>query len=138
MKHLTLIALLSITVHCLQAQTDTIKKWDSSSPPTLSDSKPSTATKIDLADVDKNVNKNVELHGLVAGHKAFDKFFLIELGAAYPNQKLNILLTSTAFERFKTDGIDGNTIWVKGMIILYKGKPEIIVSRLDDIKILDH
>ena len=49
---------------------------------------------------------------------------LVNLGAAYPNQLMTIVLKEGA----KDLKLDGKNITVKGKVIDYKGKPEIEVT----------
>jgi len=83
------------------------------------------AVKIDVADAQAHVGENVVVTSKVFGTKALEGLTLVNLGAAYPNQVMTVVLrgaaTSVAGE------IDGKTIQVTGKVEMYKGKPEIIV-----------
>jgi DNA/RNA endonuclease YhcR with UshA esterase domain len=58
--------------------------------------------------------------------KDIDNTVLVNLGAAYPNQLLTILLKGDA--KKLADQITGKTITVQGKVIDYQGKPEIVVT----------
>jgi hypothetical protein len=70
--------------------------------------------------------------------KMFDgKFFessqitLLNLGGAYPNQKITVVIKGADRNKFKTPPetlFAGKTICVKGPIQIYKGRPEIVVT----------
>ena len=51
---------------------------------------------------------------------------LVNVGAAYPNQVLTVVLRDDA--KSLAGSLDGKNIAVTGNIELYKGKPEIVVK----------
>ncbi|HVU95986.1 MAG TPA: S1/P1 nuclease [Puia sp.] len=83
------------------------------------------AVKIDVADAQAHVGKNVVVTAKVFGYKALEGLTLVNLGAAYPNQALTVVLRGEATSL--AGAIDGKTIQVTGKVEMYKGKPEIIV-----------
>jgi hypothetical protein len=82
--------------------------------------------KIDVKDAEKHVNQNVIVTAKVYGIKALEELTLVNLGAAYPDQPMTVVLRGNA--RSVAVGIDGKTITVTGTVTLYKGKPEIVVN----------
>ena len=62
----------------------------------------------------------------VYGHKDLDGLTLVNLGAAFPNSPMTVVLKGAALATYKK--LDGREICVTGKIIDYKGKPEIIVT----------
>src|SRR5579872_835217 len=82
--------------------------------------------KIDIKDAASHVDENVVVSGQVYGYKALDGLTLVNLGAAYPNQLLTVVLRGDAKDL--APGLDGKVITVTGTIELYKGKPEIAVK----------
>jgi len=83
------------------------------------------AVKIDVADAQAHVGENVVVTSKVYGYKALDGLTLVNLGAAYPNQLMTVVLRGAATAL--AGEIDGKTIQVTGKVEMYKGKPEIIV-----------
>ncbi len=57
---------------------------------------------------------------------------LVNLGAAYPNQLLTLVLKEGA----RDIKLDGKTITVNGKVIDYKGKPEIEMTDPAQLKTL--
>jgi hypothetical protein len=83
------------------------------------------AVKVDLADAQAHVGENVVVTAKVYGYKALEGLTLVNLGAAYPNQVMTVVLRGEAMAI--AGQIDGKTIRVTGKVEMYKGKPEIIV-----------
>jgi hypothetical protein len=56
---------------------------------------------------------------------------LLNLGGAYPNQKMTVVIKGSDRKKFKTPPgtlYVGKTICVKGLIQIYKGRSEIVVT----------
>jgi S1/P1 Nuclease len=81
---------------------------------------------IDIKDVAGHVDQVVVVSAKVFGYKALSGLTLVNLGGAYPDQPLTVVLKGEAMAI--ADGLDGKTIRVTGKVELYKGKPEIIVT----------
>jgi len=81
---------------------------------------------IGVQDAAQHYNENVNVCAKVYGIKALDKLTLVNLGAAYPNQPLTIVLRDAA--RDIGAGLEGKNICVTGMIVSYRDKPEIVVT----------
>ena len=85
-----------------------------------------TAKLIDIHDAANHYNEYVQVSAVVHGYKALDNMTLVNLGAAYPDQLLTIVLRGDAKDIY--NGWDGQTISVTGKIVSYKDKPEIVVT----------
>jgi S1/P1 Nuclease len=85
-----------------------------------------TAKTIDIHDAANHYNEYVQVCAKVYGHKALDNLTLVNLGAAYPNQLLTIVLRGDAKDAY--NGLDGQTVCVMGKVVSYKDKPEIVVT----------
>lgn len=83
-------------------------------------------TTIDIHDAASHIDENVSLCAKIYGYKALDGMTLVNLGAAYPDQLLTVVLRDGARDGFTV--VDGQTICVSGKITSYKGKPEIVVT----------
>ncbi len=56
---------------------------------------------------------------------------LLNLGGAYPNQKITVVIKGADRSKFKTPPetlYAGKTICVKGPVQIYRGRPEIVVT----------
>ncbi len=87
---------------------------------------PGNAKTVELKDAGNHIDEYAKVCGQVYGYKALDGLTLVNMGAAYPDQLITIVLKGAAKDAAAS--IDGKTICVTGKIILYKGKPEIIVT----------
>jgi hypothetical protein len=52
----------------------------------------------------------------VSAHRVLDTLEAIAMGGIYPNQALTVILYGKALNAFKTNDIDGKTIWICGVI----------------------
>ena len=101
----------------------------------------SAQEKVEEANLQNYINKNVEYCDKVFGtfvSKGEKQVILLNLGANYPDHKLTVAIFSESQKNFdyKPDEfLKDKTICVKGKLILYKGKPEIIVKNQKQIEI---
>jgi hypothetical protein len=86
---------------------------------------------VDLKDVSKFVGKTVQVSGRVYSVKDIGSMVLANMGAAYPNQLLTLALKGNAKETGAK--LEGKTVTVTGQVIDFKGKPEIIVTELNQL-----
>jgi hypothetical protein len=85
-----------------------------------------TAKTIEVQDAAKHYNEYVQVSAKVYGYKTLENMTLVNLGAAYPDQLLTVVLKGDAKDFYK--GLDGQTISVTGKVVSYKDKPEIVVT----------
>jgi len=90
--------------------------------------------KIKLEDVKNNVGKEVTVTGKVFSSKDIGSMILVNLGAAYPNQLLTVVLKGDTKQL--AGQIKDRTITVLGKVIDFKGKPEIVVTDKESITIV--
>ena len=81
---------------------------------------------IAMQDAAQHYNENVQCCAKVYGVKVLENLTLVNLGAAYPNQPLTVVLRDAAKDM--GPGLDGKNICVTGMVVSYKDKPEIVVT----------
>jgi S1/P1 Nuclease len=81
---------------------------------------------IDIKDAANHVDQVVVVSAKVYGYKALSGLTLVNLGGAYPDQPLTVVLKGEAMAM--AESLDGKTIQVTGKVEIYKGKPEIIVT----------
>jgi hypothetical protein len=84
------------------------------------------AATIAIEDVSKHMGETVKICSKVYSHKDFGSMALVNIGAAYPNQLLTIVLRNDAKQL--ADSLDNKQVCVRGQLIDYNGKPEIIVT----------
>ncbi len=89
--------------------------------------------KIDAKDAANHANDYVVVSDKVYGYKAMEGLTLVNVGAAYPDQLLTVVLKGDAIAI--AGELDGKVIQVTGKVEIYKGKPEIIVK---DPKMITH
>jgi hypothetical protein len=87
---------------------------------------PPGARPIEVGEVSKYIGQTVKICSKVYGTKDLNSIVLVNVGAAYPNQLLTVVLRGEAKTLAST--IDGKQICVSGKVIDYNGKPEIIVT----------
>jgi hypothetical protein len=97
---------------------------------------------IKLADVSNHIGDSVKVCGKVGGIRymetAKDQPTLINMGAAYPNQLLTVVIFSEArkeFEKAPEELFNYKDICITGKIELYKDKPQIVVKHTAQIQI---
>jgi len=92
---------------------------------------PAVGVQVNINEVSKFVGKTVTVSAKAYSSKDIGSMVLVNLGAAYPDQLLTLALKGEA----KRADLDGKTITVTGQVIDYKGKPEIIVTDLNQLKV---
>ncbi|WP_121811987.1 S1/P1 nuclease [Mucilaginibacter kameinonensis] len=93
----------------------------------------SVAPLIELKDVKDFLQKDVAVSGKVYSVKDIGSMVLVNLGAAYPNQLLTVVLKGDAKQL--AGQVKDKTITVLGKVIDFKGKPEIVVTDKESITI---
>jgi micrococcal nuclease len=95
-------------------------------------------TKIDVNDAAKHMNETVTVCAKVYGVKELDKVTLINLGAKYPASPLTIAVFEKDRPAFANLGaLNGKDVCVTGKIIDYNGKPEIIITKAEELTITE-
>ena len=97
----------------------------------------SKVEKISAADAEKYIGKKEIVCTRVYGVKELPNINFINVGANFPNNPLTIVVFPGDMRNFK-DGLeiyDNKNICVTGTIKEYKGKPEIIITKPQDISI---
>jgi hypothetical protein len=87
---------------------------------------------VDSKDIPKHIGQNVSTTGVVASTRLIESnnMTLLNVGAASPNQDFTIMIKSENRTKFGQPEIDlkGKMITVKGLVIDYRGQPEIEVT----------
>jgi hypothetical protein len=94
----------------------------------------SLAIDITLNALKAHYSEEVFTQGKVYGYKDMGSFVLVNVGEAYPNQLLTVVLRGSARKLAAT--VDGKSIRISGKVINYQGKPEIEVRDSRAIEII--
>ena len=99
---------------------------------------------IKLDDASKFVGDSVNVCGKVFSSRFFanaqDAPTLLNLGAAYPNQLLTVVIygnNRNVFSEAPENFFKDKEICVSGKIVLYKGKPQIVIYNKEQIMVLN-
>jgi DNA/RNA endonuclease YhcR with UshA esterase domain len=97
-------------------------------------------TTINIEDVSKHVGQKVTVCAKVYGVKYLDRSksqpTFINLGAAYPNSPLTVVIFGTDRQNFKPtpeELYDGKELCVTGEVKSFKGRYEIVVAQPTDL-----
>ena len=90
------------------------------------------ALSIKPEDAPNHIGQLVTISAKVFGHRDFGSMVLVNLGAAYPDSPLTLVLRDDA--KSLGSQLDDKTITVTGQLADYKGKPEIVVTDPSQIK----
>lgn len=97
-----------------------------SAPVTVAGNSPAATPKtIAVQDAAQHYNEFVRCCAKVYGVKVLENLTLVNLGGAYPDQPLTVVLRDAA--RDMGPGLDGKNICVTGTVVSYRDKPEIVV-----------
>ena len=86
----------------------------------------------------KHIGETVTICSTVYGVKALEKLTFINVGSAYPNAPLTLVIFAKDLVNFNDTPAklyNNKSICVTGTIKEHKGKAEIIVSRQEQIKV---
>ncbi|HVW13480.1 MAG TPA: hypothetical protein VHB54_06660 [Mucilaginibacter sp.] len=97
-------------------------------------------TKIAAKDAAKHLNETVSICDKIYSSKLIENtgMVLLDMGGGHPNQYLTVVIkgdNKTKFHANPEEYYKGKGVCVTGKLIDYKGKPEIIVSSPDDLKL---
>lgn len=95
---------------------------------------------IEAKDAASNVKKKVTACGRVYGVKTTDKVTFINVGDKFPKSPLTVVIFAKDKSKFPLsleEMYNGRNICVKGEIVDYQGKAEIIVTSPDDIIVVN-
>lgn len=99
---------------------------------------------VKIEDAAKHEGDSVKICTKIFGGRYFENSrntpTLLNAGAKYPDNPLTIVIfgdTRPLFNNKPEEYYPGKNICVTGRIVMYKGKPEIIITREDQIKLTD-
>ncbi|EHQ27280.1 hypothetical protein [Mucilaginibacter paludis] len=99
-------------------------------------------TTIDAKDAAKHIGEKVTICDKIYGGKFLSGggITLLDLGAAHPNELLTLLIKGDDRKKFKDApevAFKNKAVCVTGTVIDYKGKPEIVITEADQIKLTE-
>jgi len=97
-------------------------------------------TTITAKEAAKHLNEKVTVCDTVYGGKFLSNagITLIDMGGSHPNELLTLLIKGDDRKKFKAapeDSLKNKKVCVTGQLIDYKGKPEIIITDPEQIKL---
>ncbi|MGN6640866.1 MAG: hypothetical protein ACTHJ8_18290 [Mucilaginibacter sp.] len=100
----------------------------------------SAQTRISAKDASKHLNETVTICDKIYSTKLIENsnMVLLDVGGSHPNQYLTIVIKGEDRSKFNDkpeEYFKGHDVCVTGKLIDYKGKPEIIVSAADQLKL---
>ncbi len=98
----------------------------------------SAQVKIPVDSVARYIGQNVTVCAGVFGVKSLDKLSFINLGAAYPKSPLTLVIFTKDLPNFKTTPevlYANKTVCVTGKLEDFKGKPQIVITRPEEITV---
>lgn len=97
--------------------------------------------KVGIKEVQKHLGDTVKVTDVVYGLKDIGSMTLINLGAAYPNQLLTVVLKDGAKEYLEVQEqqgskpVVGKPLTAIGVVTMYKGKPQIVIADPDKFNV---
>lgn len=86
----------------------------------------------------KHINEKVRICDKIFGGKFLSSsdITLLDVGGYHPNESLTLLIKGDDRKKFKTapeEAFKGKSVCITGTIIDYKGKPEIVITEVEQI-----
>ena len=89
---------------------------------------------IPAADAKNHIGEHATVYGKVYQSKLTRTgTAMLDIGGAYPNEQFSVVEFHADRDYHELAKLEGKTISVTGTIKEYRGKPEIVISSLDDI-----
>ncbi len=97
-------------------------------------------TTISAKDAAKHLNEKVVVCDEIAGGKFLSGagITLLDVGGSHPNELLTLVIKGDDRKKFKVapeEDFKGKKVCITGQIIDYKGKPEIVITDPEQIKV---
>jgi hypothetical protein len=134
--YLIIVYFLILLAYAASAQTTTTKKDSSDRSAKLSWLDPTPIKSINLKDANNYVGQHVAISGKVYGHRDFDNYILLDIGAAYPNQQITVRLSGEVLSILKARTNTLKVIIADGLIVIFEGKPQMSISERSRMSLL--
>ncbi|MDB4923979.1 hypothetical protein [Mucilaginibacter sp.] len=97
-------------------------------------------TTITAKEAAKHLNEKVTVCDQIFGGKFLSgsNLTLIDVGGSHPNELLTLIIKGDDRKKFKTapeEDLKGKKVCITGQVIDYKGKPEIVITDPEQIKL---
>ncbi|MDB5115090.1 MAG: hypothetical protein JWQ79_582 [Mucilaginibacter sp.] len=97
-------------------------------------------TTITAKEAAKHINEKVVVCDQVYGGKFLSgsNITLIDVGGSHPDELLTLIIKGDDRKKFKTEpeeALKGKKVCITGQLIDYKGKPEIVITDPEQIKV---
>jgi len=93
--------------------------------------------RISAADTAKFVNRSVVVTGLVAEVNVAERLVRLNFEHPYPKQTFTAVIFAAKTNLFpKLTGLQGSTIEVSGKVADYRGRPEIVISETNQLRVV--
>ncbi len=97
-------------------------------------------TKISAKDAAKHLNEEVTVCDKIFSGKFFpsSSLTLLDIGGFHPNEALTLVIKGDDRKKFKASPYEyfkGKSVCITGKIIDFKGKPEIVITNPEQLKI---
>lgn len=92
------------------------------------------ASEIPAAEAKNHIGEQVTIRGTVTEVKVVTKAIFLDIDGKYPNQAFSVV-SFTMTDAAALKAFRGQTIAVTGIVVLYKGRPEILLHSIDQIAI---
>jgi DNA/RNA endonuclease YhcR with UshA esterase domain len=95
------------------------------------------ARKITAAEAKANVGKEVTVTGTVADVNKAERLVRLNLDKPYPNQTLTAVIWADKTNLFpEIEKLKGKSVGITGKITEYRSRPEIVISRTNQVTVL--
>jgi DNA/RNA endonuclease YhcR with UshA esterase domain len=95
------------------------------------------ADRINAAEAKEYIGKNVVVTGIVAEVHVSEKLVRLNLERAFPNQPFTAVVFANRTNQFPTlTSLKDKRVEVSGIISEYRSRPEIIVNRTNQLRIV--
>lgn len=87
----------------------------------------------------KFVGRNVTVEGKISDvHFSKSGVTFIDIGGKYPRYRFTALIPLQSAAHFENvQGYEGRLVEITGMVEMYRGKPEIVLTAPDQIQVID-
>ena len=97
-------------------------------------------TTITVKEAAKHLNEKVIICDQIYGGKflSSSNLTLVDVGGSHPNEVLTLLIKGDDRKKFKAapeDYFKGKKVCITGTVVDYKGKPEIVITEPEQIKV---
>ena len=99
---------------------------------------PAMADAIPASEASAHIGQSVTIEGFVtATPVTINKTQFLDFGGSYPHQDFSVEISAADAAHFpRASDFNGKRVQVTGMITLYHGKPETVLTSVDNVKVV--